>query len=238
MALLWCGTADSVVVLHPIGFRQSAVRDVWGNYQVGVFDTTQVGFASISAGVESESHALMWRGNADSVVDLHPIGYSDSSARDVWENTQVGWGISTADLNLHALLWNGDADTVVDLHPIGFKHSVARAVAGPWQVGEGSGDTTEHREHALVWDGTAGSVHDLHQYLVGLGPAFHSSLANGVDINGNIVGTAIAPNGIFAVKWSLIPEPSASMLGCLGLIAARLMRVRKTSRLLSQSTSG
>jgi hypothetical protein len=108
-ALLWSGTAASVVDLNPMGFRYSWANAVSGNTQVGN------GFTSTG------NHALLWSGTAASVVDLNPIGlgFSESVANGVSGNTQVGSGrIGTKS---HALLWSGTAASAVDLHPTGFE---------------------------------------------------------------------------------------------------------------------
>jgi hypothetical protein len=61
-ALLWHGTAESVVDLHPAGFDISEAR--------GVSEAGQVGYGLIG-GIGGMSHALLWNGTAASVVDLH-----------------------------------------------------------------------------------------------------------------------------------------------------------------------
>jgi hypothetical protein len=159
-ALLWHGSADSVVELHPAGFDVSFAFDVSGNEQVGD------GVISLQTFV---THALLWHGTAESVVDLHPAGFTSSNARGVSEGTQVGYG-ETIDGQRHALLWHGTAESVVDLHPSGFADSFAEVISGDSQAGFGN-------SHALLWHGTAESVVDLN-------PAgFHESRVR--DLAGN-----------------------------------------------------
>ena len=69
-ALLWNGTAESVVDLHPSGFSWSQAR--------GVSGASQVGFGL--GPPTNEVHALLWNGTAESVVDLHPVGYEGTDA--------------------------------------------------------------------------------------------------------------------------------------------------------------
>jgi hypothetical protein len=111
-----------------------------------------VGYGTIDGG----AHALRWNGTAESVVDLHPVGFHTSYALDVSGASQVGYGFG---LQNHALLWNGTAESVVDLHPVGFDSSQALGVSGTRQVGWGS---VGLQNHALLWNGTAESVVDLH----------------------------------------------------------------------------
>jgi hypothetical protein len=59
----------------------------------------------------------LWTGSADSVVDLHPSGFTQSFAYGVSGGQQVGYGGGAATgFRDHALLWTGSADSVVDLH--------------------------------------------------------------------------------------------------------------------------
>jgi hypothetical protein len=100
---------------------------------------------------------------------------------------------------MHALLWTGSADSVVDLNPSGFTASEAYGVSGGQQVGVG---TIGGQEHALLWMGSADSVVDLHTFLP---PQFTSSIAHGIDADGNIVGYASGPDGNNHA-FLLIPE--------------------------------
>jgi hypothetical protein len=131
----------------------------------------------------SQYHALLWTGSADSVVDLHPSGFTDSFAFGVFDDQQVGDGIA-GDVS-HALLWTGSADSVVDLQPSGFTRSVTFGVSGGQQVGRGT--LPGGKDHALLWTGSADSVLDLHTFLP---PEFTHSYALGIDADGNIVGYA------------------------------------------------
>jgi hypothetical protein len=143
----------------------------------GVSDGQQVGGGRLPGNV---NHALLWMGSADSVVDLHPSGFTDSVVYGVFDGQQVGYG-QTGNLR-HALLWTGSADSVVDLHPSGFDNSVAVGVSGGQQVGYGQ---TGDLRHALLWTGSADSVLDLHTFLT---PESSDSTALGIDVDGNIVG--------------------------------------------------
>jgi len=62
-ALLWTGSAASVVDLHPAGFASSGALSVAGGQQVGYGTCT-----------DGTQHALLWTGRAASAVDLNPPG--------------------------------------------------------------------------------------------------------------------------------------------------------------------
>ena len=153
-ALLWRGTAKSVMDLHPRGFDFSNALGVWGASQVGL------------GGINGQTHALLWRGTARSVVDLHPQGFQDSEAWGVGINVQVGWAgkpilKGSEESVRHALLWRGSAKSFTDLHPRGFKNSQATGISGTQQVGYGDTETSEGNHRALLWSGTAKSAIDL-----------------------------------------------------------------------------
>lgn len=213
-ALLWGGTAASVVDLHPVGFRASQALGVSGASQVG---------AGITTPDPGDFHALLWGGTAESVVDLHPAGFSSSQGYDVSGGSQVGTGSNSG--VTHALLWNGTAASVVDLHPVGFSSSFAYGVSDGRQVGKGNGPTTGNSDHALLWNGTAASVIDLHPFLTGLGASFTASQAFGIADNGSIVGWATVGNSHYAVLWTLVPEPTSAAL--VLMVAAGLASSRR-----------
>lgn len=152
-ALLWSGSADSVVDLHP--------RDVYVVYSVahGVSGGQQVGAtinSSARPGINSIGrwHAVLWTGTADSVVDLHPSWCRESSAVAVAAGRQVGFCVLSADgLITRALLWNGTAQSVVDVHaflPPGFVRSEARGIDSSGTV-IGSAADANGTSHAILW---------------------------------------------------------------------------------------
>jgi hypothetical protein len=148
-ALLWMGSANSVVVLHPLGgYVASRAHGVSGGQQVGVGIYSSNGIITSSA----RSHALLWRGSPESLVDLHPGGFLESNALAVAGGKQVGWGITADGMN-HALVWNGTADSVVDLHvflPAGFARSVASAIDASGNV-IGWAEFGTGQRHAILW---------------------------------------------------------------------------------------
>ena len=174
-ALLWRGSAASVVDLHPRGFVGSFAMAVCGGQQVGYGD----------------GHALLWRGSGASVVDLHPARFATSEAHGTSGGQQVGFG-STG--RSHALLWRGSAGSVVDLHPRGFDSSESLGTSGAQQVGWGipnGGTLLGGPSHALLWRGSAASVVDLHP------SGFDSSEALGTS-GGQQVGWGVPTGGTFS----------------------------------------
>ena len=127
-ALLWYGTAASVIDLHPAGFDASSALSTNGTQQAGW------GY-SIAAVGGSHLHALLWSGSAISAVDLHPTGWFDSRITALTPTIQVGDGWTgapgVAGSHRHALAWSGTAASVIDLNqflPPGYSEAVATGV--------------------------------------------------------------------------------------------------------------
>ena len=81
----------------------------------------QVGYGALNTSGGGAVHALHWSGSAASVVDLNPIGITDSYASSAAGTQIVGWGHGPAtqtgtNMYDHALLWNGPTPDAVDLH--------------------------------------------------------------------------------------------------------------------------
>lgn len=153
-AVLWRGSAASMVDLHPRGFPE-------GSEALGVCGGQQVGAGFLDIDGNRILHALLWRGSVANVVDLHPRGFQQSVAVGTSGDQQVGdgdWGY----LQPHALLWRGSAASVVDLNPRGFEKSHAVGTSGDQQVGWGFGPATGDHVHALLWRGSGDSAVDLH----------------------------------------------------------------------------
>jgi hypothetical protein len=101
----------------------------------------------------------MWKGTAESWVDLHPADAYMSNAKAASGSQQVGWVALGSWADLHAGLWTGSADSWVDLNPGGSSWSYAEDVSDGQQVGAARFDG---RFHAGMWSGTAESWVDLH----------------------------------------------------------------------------
>jgi hypothetical protein len=100
-ALMWSGTAASVVELHPPGFDSSTA--------IGVSGGAQVGYGRGPATVDVD-HALLWNGTAASMVDLHPFltglgpNFTTSRAIGIADNGAIV-GEATAGNTTYAVLW-------------------------------------------------------------------------------------------------------------------------------------
>jgi hypothetical protein len=209
-AVMWNGTPESAVDLHPKGdFDLSQANDTDG--------LQQVGFAREPS--KLNPHAALWTGSAASFVDLHPSGYLFSELNSVDNGQQVGKAIAPIGV-AHAGLWHGTANTFVDLNPATDWGSVAEGTNGTAQVGWAASFTGP--AHAVRWFGSAASMLDIHGFL----PAsYHGtgeqSRAMGIDEFGNIVGWALDLDDggrAKAVLWRPIPEPSGVV--ALGLFVA------------------
>jgi uncharacterized membrane protein len=98
-ALLWHGTAASMIDLQPSGFKDSCARAAHGNVQVGYGHTSSTGTI----------HALLWKGGANTAVDLQQYlpntftsseAYAIDSAGDI-----LGSAYSTSTVSWHAVVW-------------------------------------------------------------------------------------------------------------------------------------
>lgn len=146
-ALLWHGTAESVIDLHPDAFISSRANDVWNNQQVGS--------ASVNSDlILSVSHAVLWYGSAETCVDLHPDGFLYSEAYAVCNGQQVGSGHLDFSLNSgHALLWSGTAESVTDLHLLLPEIYVSSSASDIDEFGNivGTATLADGTSHAVIW---------------------------------------------------------------------------------------
>jgi hypothetical protein len=148
-AVMWSGTANSMLNLHPSPYGTSCAVAGSGGQQAG-WATAQVSGGG-RRGVQtsfSVRHAILWQGSSTSYIDLHP----------------AGWGTNNNGQS-QALLWFGSAASVINLHPQAFTSSIANAVNG-LVVGTGthtqSGKAITSINHALLWFGSASNYVDLH----------------------------------------------------------------------------
>ncbi|MDQ2986098.1 MAG: hypothetical protein M3R13_05185 [Armatimonadota bacterium] len=206
-ALLWQGTPESVVNLHPAGdYRVSRADDTDGSQQVGTVETGPKGIL----------HAALWSGTAGSFVDLHPEGYTHSEAYGVAIDQQVGWAATGG--TTHAILWGGSSKSFVDLNPNIQPNwgSQALGTNGTQQAGFAALSVNGLPQlRATVWSGSRESIFDLHNMLpsqfIGVGA---ESRAMGIDEFGNIVGWAadLSDGGrAKAVLWRPVPEPGTGI---------------------------
>jgi hypothetical protein len=149
-AILWSGTADSAVDLHPTllaGFDTSKAVAISGLEQVG---------SGSGSGTGGKEHALLWHGSAASAVDLNPTLLSDidsSTARGTNGTVEVGSGHIALTDSTTALLWDGTADSAIDLGallPSNFGYSDAYSVDPDGTVW-GIATDTDGAIHAIEW---------------------------------------------------------------------------------------
>jgi len=108
-ACLWNRAGDSWVWvgLHPAGLNEmSAAFAVHAGEQVGVVFNND------------PYHAALWRGTADSYVDLHaflPREFGESLASGIWHDAEytyvVGYGYNTKRQRQEALMWRAESST-------------------------------------------------------------------------------------------------------------------------------
>lgn len=148
-ALLWEGSAKSLVDLHPAGWDASYAMATDGKRQVGWRErhTGNIG-----------QFATMWSGSAKGWVDLHDPTYNETNALGIAGDVQVGFGFIT-NVGARAVMWRNTAASLVSLHPQGFDRSWAWATDGEQQVGFAQ---ETNARHAALWTGTAESYVDLH----------------------------------------------------------------------------
>ena len=132
-AVMWrLGQARPVqTVLHPTNgfYGNSWVFGTDGQSQVGRGSFFEPGWTVAAY------HALLWRGSAESVTNLHPMehNFRTSIALDVEGDFQVG-SVTTYSPYIGgevlATMWRGSAETMVMLHPAGAYYSQAVAHSG------------------------------------------------------------------------------------------------------------
>lgn len=161
-AMLWSGTAASAVDITPAipGLTSAEILGARAGQQIGAISlpNAQLGFSAPLAGI--------WRGTADSWVNLHPPGWAYSIGRGTDGVFQVGdvWPQDFFNPS-HAALWNGSVDTFVDLHPTGSTQSFAYAVDQGQQVGIAYFPPNATGRAAL-WTGSSQSFVNLHPQSV------------------------------------------------------------------------
>jgi hypothetical protein len=145
-ALLWSGTPESLIDLHPQGWSAS--------YMTGVAGGRQSGFVEPGDG---RVFAAMWSGSADSMVLLHPQGWGNSQLLGISLRDQVGWVNQPRDFRL-AARWQGTAESMVLLHPGGpYLSSQAFDTDGTEQVGRAA----IGQIRPALWRGSRESFVDL-----------------------------------------------------------------------------
>lgn len=157
-ALARHGTAESAVLLHPAeGYTSTDARAVSSGMQVGLATHYQSG----------QIHAALWTGTADSFVDLHPAGATQSRGLATDGTLQGGWASLPGGGDHEAVIWSGTPESVINLAPDGALRSQVNAMAPGVQVGRFSYQS--ENPHAAMWSGSADSLIDMNpQGAIGL----------------------------------------------------------------------
>jgi len=216
-AVVWHGTAASMVSLHPAGnVFASQARATDGTHQGG---WVRYGtFPNISG-----YHAAYWSGTAGSFLDLNPFGVSESYINGMAPGQQVGWTWTQA-TGTQAAVWSGASGTWRSFAVPGMGTSELLATTGTEQVGA----VHPGLPKAAIWFNTASSYLDLHQFL---GSNYYDSTATSVYRDGTTIYVGgWAHNGLTnsteAILWTgTIPAPGAApLLLAAGLLARRRRR--------------
>jgi len=179
-ALLWTGSAESLVVL-------AGPEPACETMAYGVADGVQVGMV----GVSRSPHACLWRGTSGSFLDLHPASpaISGTEAWGIGDGQQVGlaW---LEDFAQGAALWSGTAESFVSLAPQGLARSRATRCARGLQAGWVSRNANGMLLRAALWNGAAGDYLDLQDFL---SDPWNASWAQDLLVDGDrlvVLGTA------------------------------------------------
>lgn len=120
-AVIWNGAPEPIATLNPPGHAAQLLGMVPGQ---------QVGWTVPTIG--SPTHAALWRGSAESWVDLNPSNSSRSEAWATAGTIQVGGYAPNGASLSRACAWFGTAESVVNLHsllPPGYISSLATCVS-------------------------------------------------------------------------------------------------------------
>lgn len=229
-ALLWSGSAGSVVDLHPVSPFPCAAGYYWPSSTcIGAYtsaadgiDGDQIaGFAGVNVQAPNSSsfitnpHRLLWSSDG-SVVSLQPPQlYNSNVAGNIDFPSVIGggkqagvgqWPTGPSAAANHAFLWSSNAASAVDLHPSGPAgpgESGAHGTNGLQQVGYVY--VGVYRKAAL-WLGTAASYVDLHP---------SSALSSeAIGIHGGVqVGYSGEPDGGYHARLWTGTKASAIDLG-------------------------
>jgi hypothetical protein len=190
-AILWSGSADTMVDLTPSGYSYGFATGAENGVQVG---TVASNFTAVPKDTTFAPYrASLWHGTSAGWMDLNPAGYYQSWGNCIAGGQQGGYGKPTSAEASHALLWSGTAASVVDLTPYPGIATVVNGCAPGVQVGN-AGD------RAAMWHGTAASFVNLHpdfyaysnalavsqEQTVGWGNHSHAVLWTGTD-NFNVI---------------------------------------------------
>ncbi len=197
-AALWT-SPTSFIDLHTGGNNFSQVLGMAGDQQVGVQSpsivigqTGNIFLGGAYPTVPGNYSAYLWHGSASGAVNLNPAGFASSLAYATNGSQQGGFAYDSASpARRHAILWSGTAASALDLNSAPWFDTEIRALSAAAQSGDGYelqfSTPGSPVRHALVWSGSGASVIDLNIFLP---PGYNNAVAEGIDLDGNIVGHA------------------------------------------------
>lgn len=145
-ALVWSGSADSVVNLHPDGYVASAAISLSGPQVVG--------YASLAGPYDGQIlHAAIWNLTTDTFADLNG-DFAQSALLATNGTTQVGSSQISPNGPIHAALWHGASDTYFDLHtllPDNYDYSRATGIDADGNISGVAYNSAAGRYEAVVW---------------------------------------------------------------------------------------
>ncbi|MBL0869572.1 MAG: hypothetical protein IBJ18_03230 [Phycisphaerales bacterium] len=152
-ALLWTGSAASMVDLTASYMDSATLTDTDGQFQVG---------GAITPNSEGSSVAFIWNGTAESAVQIHPVILAESYAYAIRDGRIAGTG-SDFDFMQLGVYWPSATAEAILVRPSGYDETSIVDIVGPWAVGTGTGFATGGPRHAILWDpiNLANSV-DIH----------------------------------------------------------------------------
>ncbi|MBK9127504.1 MAG: hypothetical protein IPM13_06850 [Phycisphaerales bacterium] len=184
-------TPNQVVTLHFASALDSYAHALDGDCQYGTYYPA------------NSAHAVMWAGTAASHVDLHPVGYPNSSVVGAGDGQAVGSAGS------HAGLWVNAGAAFIDLNPPGVASSGAVAAHQGMQIGSTSDGAGVGL--AALWIGTPESWFSIGALLP---PGFVTSFAEDIEIATDGTVTVVgygfnAQTGRYeALLWRSVSAPS------------------------------
>lgn len=240
------GQNDTAVVRHPDGYVEILPRPPEAVHPFAA--AMRINDAGQVAG-NVGGYAVFWDTDRTTAImgnDLFKFAGINASAQTAWtdgNHRSYLWSQSGGNVDL-APVAGQTTSTVLGINDSGLivGESGSRAVlwrtpGNPMQLPLLPGTTTSRAEsingreqivgqmngHAVLWD-SDGSIVDL---SLNIGDCDYS-LAEGINDNGWIVGTAFVPGGIFAAVWEPIPEPSSLLVLGSGILAlAGVIRKRR-----------
>ncbi|MEW5882727.1 MAG: PEP-CTERM sorting domain-containing protein [Armatimonadota bacterium] len=174
-----------VEFLHPVDARWvwSTGRGISGGQMVGELHPVSH---------RGNGHAVVWNGDRNSWVDLHPKGALNSIALGVGRGIQVGRVQMPTDV--FAAMWRGTPESLINLDVDGYDGTDAYATDGVYQVGTAS---TIQTTQAYVWQGSAESARNITP------PGARNAGASDVH-DGMVVGSAGFADGTSrALLWTM-----------------------------------